>query len=202
MIGGDRSGHKRESRREHRRADRRADRRETEVPGDAKLSASATRCAGSNAFSRSQAACSGQREKDRVGEPSEHQEPAGLPEQPAERQLVERVKDEGSWKTGARAQQDEEECRGRGGNAKTRRAGGLPACPREPGQRQKAEGRYRAGGISGSGAGTYRRHWRTGSRPRTSSPSRCSARTHWQGWRGPRSRSSSTEWRALRSHRS
>ena len=84
----------------------------------------------------------GQREEDRVGEPSEHQEPAGLPEQPAERQLVERVEDEGSWKMGARAEQDEEKCRGRGGDAKTRPAGRHPDCSWEPGQRQKAEGRY------------------------------------------------------------
>ena len=67
----------------------------------------------------------GQREEDRVGEAAEYQEPAGLPEQPAERQPVERVEDESSWRTGARAEQDEEECRGRGGDAKTRPAG----CP-------------------------------------------------------------------------
>ena len=70
----------------------------------------------------------GQREEDRVGKPTEYQEPPGLSELPADGQLIEGVEDEGSWKIGTGAEQDHEKCYSRGGDAKTRSAGRRRDC--------------------------------------------------------------------------
>ena len=139
VFGGDRSSHKRESRCEHRRA-RCTDRRETN-PGRCKAEP-APRSARLKRVQSLADGLRGQREEDRIGEPAEYQEPAGLPEQPAKGKPVERIEDKSAWKRVPVLSRTRKSAMAEA--AMPRRAGGpSPHSRWEPGQCQKAEGRHR-----------------------------------------------------------